>query len=248
MRKVSKHHGHNTLAFVLIFFGLVILVDRTGIVSNLEWFSFRNLWPIIFVIIGVNTLSKTKNSIVHFFMGLGFLLTGGALLLRNFGLIPDFSFNWSILWPVLIIFLGLKMLFDNKHSRNTERAEEMTMSESESENTDNDYIDLNALLGSSDFHFSSKNLKRGNITAVLGGCKVVLTDADFKTDSLTINVLAFWGGIEIYIPKNWKLNVKAVPIMGGIEHKIISDENGVKKDKTLIITGTVIMAGVEIKS
>ncbi len=36
--------------------------------------------------------------------------------------------------------------------------------------------------------------------------------------------------------------------MGAVEHKIISEENGVVKNKTLIIKGTVIMAGVEIKS
>ena len=82
----------------------------------------------------------------------------------------------------------------------------------------------------------------------MGANKIILTDSDMEKDTLTLDIFAFWGSIELYIPKNWKLNVKCVPIMGYIGHKIISEESSIVKNKTLILKGTVIMAAIEIKS
>jgi len=248
MGKNKHNHGHNTMAFIMIFFGVILLLDRTGVISGIKELSFRNLWPLIFVIIGVNTLSTVKQNVMHYVFGLGFLFVGGSLLLRNFELIPYFRFNWSLIWPAFMILLGIKIFSDNHYKSRKEDTEENGEIEGKSKYTDNDYIDNSVFLGGSDFRYSSKNLQGGNLSAVLGGCKVILNDADFKGDTLVINVFAFWGGIEIYIPKNWQLNVKCTPIMGSIEHKIVSEENGVIKNKTLVIKGTVIMAGVEIKS
>ncbi len=244
------HHGHNTLALVLIFIGGILLLDRIGIIED---FVFWDLWPVILVMVGLSTLSSARHSGPHFIFGIGFFAAGVLLLLRNFELIPYFRISWSLIWPVLLILFGMKIFMENRSRRESDPNSDDDSGScyggrKVENNTDKDYIDLAAFLGGGDFHFSSKDLKGGNLSAVMGGCKAVLTDADFKSDSLTLNVFAFWGGIEIYIPKNWKLNVKCIPIMGGIEHKIISEENGVIKNKTLIIKGTVIMAGVEIKS
>lgn len=246
MGKNRHNLGHNTFAFGLIFFGVIILLDRAGIIES---FSFMDLWPIILVIIGINTFSKVRNGASHYFIGLAFVLSGGVLLLRNFELIPYFRISWQIIWPVWLIFIGLKIFINNRDNSNSDNENDGNGENiNRSKGDDEDYIDQTAFLSGTDFRYSSKTLKGGNLSAVMGGCKVILTDADMANDKLTLNVFAFWGGIEIYIPKNWKLNVKGIPIMGAIEHKIISEENGVRKNKTLIIKGTVIMAGVEIKS
>lgn len=243
MGKNKYSSGHNAFAFVLIFIGLILLLDRIGIIESFE---FKDLWPVILVIIGLANISKARNGGSNLFCGIVFLGAGGVLLLRNFEIIPYFHISWSLIWPVLLIFFGLKIFFDGiqKHSRCCGPGEE---GKSEID-LDKDFIDQSAFLSGTDFRYSSKQLKGGNLSAVMGGCKVILTDADMAGDTLVFNVFAFWGGIEIYIPKNWKLNVKCVPIMGGIEHKVISEENGSVKDKTLVVKGTVIMAGVEIKS
>lgn len=112
---------------------------------------------------------------------------------------------------------------------------------------DIDHVDRTVFLSGSDFKYSSKVLKGGNLSAIMGSNKVILSDADMVGNTLTINVFAFWGSIELYIPKNWKLNVKCIPIMGGIQHKVISEENFVEKVKTLTIKGTIIMSNIEFK-
>ncbi len=237
------NHGHNTVAFGLIFFGMILLLDKIGIIES---FDFGELWPIIFVIIGISTISKARGGASHYFIGVAFFVTGGVLLLRNFDLIPYFRISWSLIWPVLLIFFGFKLFFDNQNRHSSEDEDGMKIEKEF--NHDENFIDMAAFLSGTEFRFSSKKLQGGNLSAVMGGCKVVLTDADMAGDTMIINVFAFWGGIEIYIPKNWKLNVKCIPIMGGLEHKLISEENGVVKNKTLIIKGTIVMAGVEIKS
>ncbi len=110
-----------------------------------------------------------------------------------------------------------------------------------------DYVDSTVFLNGSDYSYSSKELKGGNLSSIMASNKVILNEADMIGNTLTLNVFAFWGSIELYIPKNWKLNVKCIPIMAGIQHKIISDENFVEKEKTLTIKGTIIMSNIEFK-
>ncbi len=55
-----------------------------------------------------------------------------------------------------------------------------------------------------------------------------------------------WGGIEIRIPDAWALEVKVTPIMGGVEDKTRS--GAAVPTKRLIVEGTVLMAGIEIRN
>jgi predicted membrane protein len=112
-----------------------------------------------------------------------------------------------------------------------------------------DRINLSAILGGGKFHLSSKELKGGNITAIMGGCKVNLRDSDFVEESMVIDVFAIMGGIELMVPTSWEVLIQGVPFMGAMEDKTSYDSNSNKAlKKRLIIKGTAIMGGVEIKN
>ena len=47
------------------------------------------------------------------FFGLVLVFLGGILLLKQMGIIHNWSF-WSYIWPVLIIAIGIKLIVDKQ--------------------------------------------------------------------------------------------------------------------------------------
>ena len=78
----------------------------------------------------------------------------------------------------------------------------------------------------------------------MGGIEIDLRNASIQTEAV-LNVFAVWGGISIKIPNDWSVVNNGVAIMGGIDDTSVPNMNA---NKRLILTGTVIMGGVEIKN
>ena len=93
---------------------------------------------------------------------------------------------------------------------------------------------------------TSKEFRGGELTSFMGGCEIDLRDADMKGNEAQINVNILMGGIEIRVPMGWTVSVEATPIMGGVEDKTYLPKEGFSK--RLVITGSIIMGGVEIKN
>lgn len=81
--------------------------------------------------------------------------------------------------------------------------------------------------------------------AIMGGVDLDLREARFEVPSVTINAVAFWGGIEIKAPHDIRVVVDGVGIMGGFEGP--RDEAPVEGVVTVRVTGVAIMGGVEVK-
>jgi Cell wall-active antibiotics response 4TMS YvqF len=55
--------------------------------------------------------------------------------------------------------------------------------------------------------------------AVMGGCKIDLRQAVISSPVTTINAVAFWGGIEVYVPEGVEVELEGIAIMAGNEYK-----------------------------
>ena len=91
----------------------------------------------------------------------------------------------------------------------------------------------------------SKNLRGGEIVAVFGGAEVNLTQADFY-NRIEIEVVQIFGGTKLVVPANWEVRSEAVALFGGIEDKRMP--MAPSPDKVLVLKGTTIFGGIEIKS
>lgn len=91
---------------------------------------------------------------------------------------------------------------------------------------------------------NTNTFRGGELSAIMGGVEIDLSEAQISDDTATINVFAFWGGIEITVPRNWKVEIDAYPILGGIEDDTKPSQE--EKLKKLIVRGYAIMGGVEI--
>ncbi|MEU5691147.1 DUF1707 domain-containing protein [Actinosynnema sp. NPDC020468] len=84
------------------------------------------------------------------------------------------------------------------------------------------------------------------VVAIMGGVELDFSTARFEKAETTINIFAFWGGVEIYVPEDVTVRVDGSGIMGAFEdstHKTPTIPGG----PVVRITGLAMMAGVEVR-
>ncbi len=223
------------MGLIILGLGILFSLDRLGII---EAGNILRLWPAALVVFGLMKLVQSRSTPGRFF---GLILTGGGtmLLLDRIEYI-HFSFSFGDFIVLVLIGLGISLVWSSVSSRKTG-----TMTLENTEDADS-YVNSFAFLGGVSRKNNSKTFRGGEVSAILGGVEVDLTEAQIGGDTAVINVFAFWGGIDISVPNNWKITVEAYPILGGIEDgtKPSREENA----KTLIVRGYAIMGGVEVSN
>jgi hypothetical protein len=101
-----------------------------------------------------------------------------------------------------------------------------------------------ALLSGVERRNSSSDFRGGQAEAVMGGVDLDLREATMQGAEAKIEVSAIMGGIELRVPRTWTVINRVVPILGGVnDHTSSRDAN-----KRLVIEGTILMGGLEIKN
>jgi predicted membrane protein len=184
------------------------------------------------------------------------MLIGGVFLVNEF--FPELMLK-QYLWPAALIVLGLFFIFKpRRHPRhlkeyvdnkvddkiessisNDNRGTEPTSSE--------DYIDTTSIFGGVKKNIISKNFKGGDITNIMGGSEIDLTQADI-TGTVTIDLTQVFGGTKLIVPPNWQVKAQMAAIFGGVEDKRSAQNSVIDPNKILILDGTSIFGGIEIRS
>ncbi len=210
---------------LIVIFGLGALLDALQVLPF--WANIGNWWPIGLVLVGVIILI---NNLSQFIWATIFIGAGVLLQLERLGLVEVNFF--ALFWPIIIIGIGLSILFQK-----TMRPKNIKVQ---------DLDDLTAIFGGSETVNSSKNYLGGKATAIFGGVTLDLRDAVIKKEA-TLNVFALCGGVELKVPREWKIKTEVFPILGGVESK--SSSTAFKDDAPLlIVTGTAALGGIEIRS
>jgi len=197
-------------------------------------FNIWDFWPLILIVVGLSKLSRPK-AYRNTFAALVLVAIG---ILFQLGMLDIIDFGFHELWPVLLILVGLVII------RNA-------FWKSGKHPSGDDYINLTTILGGGEYNFTSKQLKAGNISAIMGGATVNLREADMVDQSLTIETFALMGGIEIIVPRGWQVVMNGMPFLGGMENKTTTattDQSTDLTPKKLIVKGLAVMGGVEVKN
>ena len=216
------------IGVLIIIFPVVLLLRNVDMIPCINISAF---WPLFLIVIGISQILRPEES-RQLLSGSIFLIIGGLFMLNNMHII---NFGFKQLWPFILLLVGFAIL---RQAMFGTRAGE----------SENDFLNLTFVLGGGDHKFNSKTLRGGKVSAIMGGGRVDLTDADFTEEELIFDVFAFWGGVELIVPQNWQVNMRAMPIMGGAENKTSPDPNGTAPVKHFTIRGTAIMGGLEIKN
>jgi hypothetical protein len=107
-----------------------------------------------------------------------------------------------------------------------------------------------AVMGGGERIVRDSDFQGGEVTAILGGFEIDLRQAVIARDAAEMEIFTLWGGVDLKVPEDWNVVVEAVPILGGFSNSTRSGSatpSGGPR-KTLVVRGTVIMGGVEIKN
>ena len=74
-----------------------------------------------------------------------------------------------------------------------------------------------------------------------------LSQADIK-GRVELEITTIFGGTKLIVPANWEVKSEAVTIFGGLEDKRSIQPGDPTQEKILVLRGTVLFGGIEIKS
>jgi predicted membrane protein len=208
------------LGLTIMTAGLLLALDNLGLVDSGFFFRY---WPLAFVVLGIIKLSAPAGRRQG---GVFWVLIGVFLLAFTTG-----HMNFQRLWAGLLIFVGGSIAWRALRPR-PPRAEA------------GDALDMLALLGGSKSVNTSSNFDGGQAVAVMGGCDIDLRRATIVQEEAVLDVFAFWGGVVIQVPEDWQVVNRINAFLGGIEDKTHSVPGAKPR---LVLTGTVIMGGAEVK-
>src|SRR6185295_2802199 len=177
----------------LFLMGGLLMLDRFGYVDAHDWWRF---WPLFPISIGIVKLLQPRRDGQRFFGGL-LILIFGAILLRNLGWIPDFRIDGRLIFPAVLLWIGLAMMFSRHRSgcwggrRGRWDRGDRALDAPEDSGSE---VDSFAVLGSSRATSTSQNFRGGHATAVLGSYELDLRRAAIPPgEEAVINTVAVWG-------------------------------------------------------
>jgi predicted membrane protein len=241
----QHHQGKRLAGLIVLIAGAVLLCQPLGVMLP-EWLLS---WPMFLIALGFYIGAK------HRFRQSGWIILviiGGVFLLGR--IMPQLPIQ-QFFWPVAIITAGLFMIFGKRKKkgewgrRMMEKRNMYEACRTTEAYHDEDYIDSVAIFGGIKKNILSKNFKGGEVVCVFGGAELNLSQAEIK-GSVVLEIVNVFGGTKLILPPNWEIKSDdMVAILGGIEDKrLLQQANTGNGTDVLIIRGTSIFGGIEIKS
>ena len=142
-----------------------------------------------------------------------------------------------LFWPLLLILFGLILLFNfgGASRRGVE---------TKPNNTSDDVV----IFGSVERRIASPSYRGGNVTALFGGVTLDLRGSEMPAGTNFLNIQAVFGGVDLILPTGWTIEVKGIPVFGGIEDqrkKQVGTEDA--NQPKLRINALVVFGGIDIK-
>ena len=239
-RRSYSRSGRALAGVGVVLIGIVLLAQQLGVDFPHWVFS----WPMLLIVIGI--FSGAKH---HFSRGGWFIpiIIGCVFLIDD--IFPDITIG-PMIWPIIIIGIGMIMILkpNRKHPYHWQKWHSYRKQYKNSFRSTEDTIESTSVFGGVKKNIISKDFKGGEIVCVFGGAEINLSQADIK-GKVELEMVQIFGGTKLIIPSNWSVQSEVVAILGGIEdRRPLQNDMAIDPEKTLVIRGTSIFGGIDIKS
>ncbi|MDR3236349.1 MAG: cell wall-active antibiotics response protein [Prevotellaceae bacterium] len=261
-----------------VFFGLLLIIVGAWLIGmnvglidapfRLVFFS----WQMLLIIIGISALWKR-----HWITGALLCLTGGFFILPRLAkaypdLLPALPDNFtSSYWAVLLICAGILCIVSvfirsnytirtgdpqprrPRHRRrrrdfatddddsNTRRRREFVHAGSEG------YMVRDVVFGQGEYIVLDAEFHGGRFSVVFGGITLDLRKTTIREGKTNVEITAVFGGVTLYVPEEWIVEINSDMVMAGMRD--LRNPDAVRDtSRRLILTGSCVMSGGEIKS
>ncbi|HEX7879629.1 MAG TPA: LiaF domain-containing protein, partial [Candidatus Eisenbacteria bacterium] len=219
--------GQLIIGGTILFVGFLWTLDAMDILDTEEIIQY---WPLGLVLLGALKLFGIgmRRSLVGglFLTIIGVLIIGnetGALYL-----------SMRLFWPIVIMALGA-VLVARSFGWMGGRIGAVGPGEGST-----------AVMGGVLHREPAQLFQGGSLTAIMGGVDYDLSQATGIEPDAAVDVFAFWGGIDMAVPPNWRIDMRVTALLGGITDSRSPSPAGLT-GPTLVVRGIVMMGGLDIK-
>lgn len=226
------------LGVIVIAAGFLLLLSNTGILPyDLKHVIFS--WQMLLIGIGVVSLFSSESRTP----GTVLILIGGFFILPR---IFDLSINiMHVFWPVLLIGLGVLILTRRLPRRNWSQQRPVFRADQPIEDG---YIHEENIFSGGKQRVMHQVFRGGHINCVFGGSEVDLTQATLAEGINELEINTIFGGVTLIVPSDWRVQLKMTSIMGGFSDKRAYVKENPDPSRVLVIKGSTIFGGGELKS
>ncbi len=104
-----------------------------------------------------------------------------------------------------------------------------------------DVVRSTAVFGGPKLVSTARSFHGGWLTAIFGGITLDLRGAQPAPEGASINATVAFGGIDILVPKGWRISLRTTPIFGGVEDK--TDHSARRPDAPVLHVDAVALFG-----
>jgi len=223
-----------------IFWGLLlILVGGVFLLDRVHWLDLGDLlsrfWPVLFILLGISIL--LSRNFKNAGSGVFFILFGGFFLLLKLHLFERL-FNqpiWDYFWPLALIAVGLWLLV--RPGWHSDKGGISAVG--------GDDLNIGQVFSGTARKIESQNFRGGKADVVFGSAEIDLRAARLAGGQAVLVLSAVFGGIEVFVPRDWQIVLEGTPVLGSIEsHK---KAGTVPPTQTLTIKGSAVFGSIEVK-
>lgn len=220
--------GRLLIGFIIVTVGTLFLLDAADVLDASR--AIDHWWPAVIVAAGLLTLAERPPSIVR-----GAILTGIGVvaLLFTTDVLDDDA--WKYVWPAAVILAGVAVMWhwSGRRIAAGPRPEDVLRS--------------TAVFGGAELASANQTFRGAWLTAIFGSVTLDLRSARPVPEGAVVNATATFGGVDVLVPKGWRVTIRSVPIFGGVDDKTDRSELLPDDAPTLHVDAVCVFGGVDIK-
>lgn len=220
--------GRLLVGLIILVTGTLFLLDAAGVLDSGR--VIGHWWPSVIVAAGLLTLAERPPAVAR---ALILTAVGVVALLFTTNVLDDRA--WQYVWPVAVIAAGVAVLAHWSGRRIPAGAHPEQV------------IRSTSMFGGAELASADARFRGAWLTAIFGGITLDLRDATPAPEGASVNATSAFGGIELLVPRGWRVSVRCVPIFGGVEDKTDRSQPPADDAPALHIDAVCVFGGVEIK-
>jgi hypothetical protein len=208
------------LGLAFLTFGVLGILDAADVLDSGGFVG--RWWPVAIIGLGVSAMIAQRR------------VSTGPVVIAALGLVllAD-QLEWtsgSILWPTALVLVGIAVLAGLARNRTADPATARTPV---------------VMFSGATTRERSAHLHRTDVSAVFGGATLDLREAHID-DKATVDAFALFGGVQVLVPKEWRVSLGGLPFMGGFDDKTSGGGDLPPDAPLLTVNATAIFGGVEV--